>query len=71
MKHAPSSHGPDFALCGVTLDGDPNVNDSDGQKPSLCKHGEAVECGSCRMTISHCRENFKLFAGKVWRWMEV
>ncbi len=69
MKHAPGWQGNDFALCGVTLDGDPRITDSDGQMPRLCGYGDGVECEQCRAVLIHCRERFKLFAGKVWRCM--
>lgn len=70
MRHAPGPYGVDFALCGVSLDEDPAVLDTDGQRPRICEHRQAVECEQCRLVLDHCREQFKLFAGDVWRFYE-
>jgi hypothetical protein len=69
-EDAPGVIGGDFALCGVSLDGDPSVTDVDGQLPRLCEYRDAVECEQCRAVLNHCAKSFHLFAGGVWRLME-
>lgn len=70
MKHAPGVIGGDFALCGVTLDGDPRITDSDGQAPKLCQYRDAVECEQCRAVLNHCAQAFHVFKGGVWRFVK-
>lgn len=67
MKHAPGVIADGYALCGVTLDGDPTVVDPDGQLPRVCKYRDTVECSQCRAILDHCSQAFHVFAGGVWR----
>lgn len=70
MKHAPGASGIDFALCGVSMDDDPEVIDNDGQRPRLCDYRDAVECGQCRAVLNHCAQSFHVFRGGVWRFVK-
>ncbi len=63
MKHAISPFGVDYALCGVTLDGDLTVTDSDGQLPRLAEGLELVSCPQCRAVIKHCRDGIHEYRG--------
>jgi len=63
MKHAAGINGCDYALCGVSMDGDPEVLDLDGQMPRLAGQLQFIECDQCLAIIGYCHRAFQKHRG--------